>query len=480
MTYIRITAGGIGALALSMLALPAMGQESVGRGWPVQPATYPFERLACPPGTPQDQQETCEAIPTVPMSTVNNLSAADIAAGATIETHGGQGPDDGSAPPGWERLERDIFNSPDFYQDLEAGLWEDPAYFRCLAAAPLAYAFGANPSSIRLDPEDPYGTARWGDCNVDYPREAIVSPYGFETAQEHYEALLAETEANGTRVNYSYENPPPDWSGRYMRAAATPEMPQWYAGNQVQVPTQLSLLTPEYRMRNLQEFYHAANTNVTHWPSQYCWPEGFMRRYQGPSVRDHHIFMTPQSMLMMAGVADNFVQQIFFDREFDLTGATPRLGADVPRWYGETVGFWDDETLITWTANVQGWFTHDWWEHSNQLETIEIYDPIHDADGNYTGLIHETIFYDPEALLEPVRLVRQFDRTDQFDTAIPYVFIDCIQTIYPVDGRPTQTTPGQIIEYEVPDMFGRPWAHWFSMFEEGMDRPEAESGLFGF
>ena len=36
-------------------------------------------------------------------------------------------------------------------------------------------------------------TAAWGHCDRDYPREAIVSPYSFERAEEHYAALLEET-----------------------------------------------------------------------------------------------------------------------------------------------------------------------------------------------------------------------------------------------------------------------------------------------
>ncbi len=40
---------------------------------------------------------------------------------------------------------------------------------------------------------------------IDYPREAIVSPYPFKTAQEHYEALLAETKARGGPTVYSRE-----------------------------------------------------------------------------------------------------------------------------------------------------------------------------------------------------------------------------------------------------------------------------------
>jgi hypothetical protein len=39
-------------------------------------------------------------------------------------------------------------------------------------------------------------------------------------------------------------------------------------------------------------------------------------------------------------------------------GGVPRLGEAVPRWYGETIGFWDGDALITWTSNIQGWTTH--------------------------------------------------------------------------------------------------------------------------
>ena len=47
----------------------------------------------------------------------------------------------------------------------------------------------------------------------------------------------------------------------------------------------------------------------------------------------------------MAGDADNFVTNIHIGRSFNTSGAIPRLGADVPRWLGETVGFWDGDVL---------------------------------------------------------------------------------------------------------------------------------------
>ena len=51
-------------------------------------------------------------------------------------------------------------------------------------------------------------------------------------------------------------------------------------------------------------------------------------------------------------------------------------------------------------------------------------------------------------------------------------------TIYPVNGRATPVAPGKVIEYEVPDMYGRPWAQiWEKYCEQGMQRPEGRGHL---
>ena len=127
-----------------------------------------------------------------------------------------------------------------------------------------------------------------------------------------------------------------------------------------------------------------------------------------------------------------------------MDGSVPRLGADVPRWYGETIGFWDGDTLITWTSNIQGWKVHSAFEYSNKMQTIEIYTPNRDAVGKFLGLNHEAIFYDPEALVEPVRIIRNHVKTSGFEEGDPYVFIDCVQTIFPIEGRSTPVSPGTV------------------------------------
>ena len=451
----------VSLLALSLAAAPALAQWSSEAEMldehPDLPWYSPYESDSAGRGWAYPDANQYELVG------AGGPGAADIMAAPTYET-----------PEGIEPLERDLYTSDDFYIDRE--LWSDPRYFRCNSGLANESLWGAYPGGALIVDNDA-ASAPWGYCDRDYPRVGILSPYAFETAQEHYEALLAEAEANGGPSEYDWENPPPNWNGRYRRD----DYENWWWQRINQIPTILSLLTDEYQTRTVQEAYHQGHTNTAQWPSQYCWPEGMMRRWHQYSVQgNHELMVTPTLVQWLMGTADNFLLHYHIGREFNFDGNVPRLGEDVPRWYGESVAFWDEDALITWTSNIQGWVTHNAFEHSNELQIIEIFTPNYDEAGEFTGLHHEAIFYDAEALLQPVRQIQWYDRVSDFDEGNPYVFIECNQTIFPIDGRAQPVSPGQVIEYRVPDRFGRPWAHTWELYhEEGMQRPEAE-GLFGF
>ena len=84
---------------------------------------------------------------------------------------------------------------------------------------------------------------------------------------------------------------------------------------------------------------------------------------------------------------------------------TPEVDA-YPLYNGDTIGFWDGDRLVTHTSQLMaGQYQRYEPDHSDQVETVEIWEKVNDTDIEVSVWI-----FDPPALAEPWFVKQYYSR----------------------------------------------------------------------
>jgi hypothetical protein len=256
----------------------------------------------------------------------------------------------------------------------------------CIAAAPAAIgqggAFGAG-----------YGP----------PLETRPPPREFATSAEHY-AYLLEQAKGGTK--HTFETLP-RWDGLWQTAGNTMmnafvDAPG-FTGN-----VREGVLTPEYevaykeRWRQQTELGQVQYDRLTH-----CEPPGYPRFLLEPYT---HEFVNLPHESYQINDFDSSIRRIFIGEEHkNVTGTHS--------WYGDIVGFWDGDKLVTHTVDLlPADFTRWAPMTSNQFESVEVWELKQYPDG-IERLEVQVTFYDSFAFRKGVNAVYAFRRAPQLEDA---------------------------------------------------------------
>jgi hypothetical protein len=326
-----------------------------------------------------------------------------------------------------------IFTTTDFRQDRER--WTDPAYYRNntvgqLRGMAIDFDSGGRGTGQEATARA-YGSAGTGKVGA----LDLNTPYPFKTAVEHYDAWLKEARGGTRHTKTSV----PDWSGRWVGG------PVGLTGGQNPASYVASLLTPKYREYFVQEIKAYAEGRV--WaPGAFCLPTGFFA-----ALEAEEFIVTPDRVWILgAGNGSNTTRWVYTDG----SGHSP-TDAEFAKWHGESIGFWNGDTLIVHTNQIRGW-KGGVSEFTDRLETVERYRRV----GN--RLEGEITLYDPDVFIRPVRAKVEFELDPETRPELRPLYNTCTDTNGPAAkvfmderGLLNERLPGDPMYWNAADP--RPW-----------------------
>jgi len=339
-----------------------------------------------------------------------------------------------------------IFTTTDFHQDRER--WTDPAYYENNTVGQLR-GMGINfDSGGRGSGQEAAaraygskGTGRVGALD-------LASPYPFTTAMEHYDAWLKQARG-GTRHT---KTTIPDWRGRWSGG------PVGLDGGPTPASAVAAMLKPEYRERFVQDVKAAAEGRG--WGAgAFCLPGGFFA-----SLDAEEFIVTPDRVwTLAAGNGENYIRWIYTDG----SPHSPEAFR-YPKWHGESIGFWNGDSLIVYTNQIKGW-KGGLSEFTDNLETIERY------RRNGDRIEGEITLYDPEVFIKPVHVKMRFERDPETRPELRPLFNTCTDTNGPssnvhMDDRGVlnERLPGDPLYWDATDP--RPWRTYLNESDKRYER----------
>jgi hypothetical protein len=330
-----------------------------------------------------------------------------------------------------------IFTTKDFRQDRAQ--WANPAYYKNNTAGQLrGMAIGIVPyeNTGQVGSSRVYGTEGTGKPGA----AEFTSPYPFKTAMEQYQAWLKDAKGGTKHTKTTI----PDWSGHWQGGGG-------FGSGRGPASDVVKLLTPKYQEYYVQELKAATEGRI--WSANsFCLPNGFF-----PTLDASEFIATPDRVWTLTeGNGWNAIRWIYTDG----VGHTA-TDLQFPKWAGESVGFWNGDTLVVHTNQLKAW-KGGLVEYTDNLETVEKYRRAGDK------IEGEITLYDPDVLVKPITVKLNYTRDKDLRPEKRPLLNTCSDTNGPspkvymdANGLLNEHIPGdQGFTWKETDP--RPWGTWIT------------------
>jgi hypothetical protein len=248
-------------------------------------------------------------------------------------------------------------------------------------------------------------TAQSGAFGAGYgpPLEVIPPPKSFATSEEHYAYLLAQAKG-GTHHTLATV---PRWDGLWVTAGNT-HMEVFIDGDGFKGKVREGVLTPEYETAYKERWRQQTEEGQVRYDRLgHCEPPGMPRFLLEPYT--HEFINLPHQSYLVNDFGPSIRRVLIGKQHSNLYGTHS--------WYGDTIGFWDGDKLVTNTkylypADFTRWSPMT----SNQFEAVETWELKRYPDG-IERLEVQATFYDKHAFVKPVHVVYAFRRATELERA---------------------------------------------------------------